>query len=276
MNNCKICSSDKIEEFSIGSTDLIKCRNCEIIYNKNTQQVQQINKYYKEKYVLDKNQLKPMQRYFHRMPEFIKLMSFIDKFKFAPATILDIGCDKGYFLEFARHFGYKVQGVELSESARNYAMELGLDVYENLDVVDKKFDIVVMWHSLEHFPNPKDGLKQINKLLNQNGIIMIRVPNFENFWRKIFGKYWIWFQPESHYFHFTPKSLKNLLESCDYSVEYVKSGRPNNCLTYFSNFISKKSFKKYFGLKPTTKSYIYTIYEYLTGIEVFAVAKKIK
>lgn len=274
MIECKICLENNLVEFKVGNTELLKCLNCEIIFNKHTEHTNKINEYYKEKYVLDKNQLKPMQRYFHRMPEFIKLISFINKYKSTPASLLDIGCDKGFFLEFSRHFGFEVFGVELSESARNYAQNLGLNVFENLESVNRKFDIIVMWHSLEHFPNPKQGILDIKKLLNDDGILLIRVPNFDNIWRRIFGKNWIWFQPQSHYFHFSPTSLKNLLNETGFETIYNKSSRPNNFLTYFSNYISKKSFKKYFGLKPTLKSYIYTIYEFLTGIEIFTISKK--
>ncbi len=274
MNECKICLAINLSEFKIGSTVLLECSNCKVVFNKEVEHSNKINEYYKDKYVLDKNQLLPLQRYYHRMPEFIKLLSFVRKYKSAPASLLDIGCDKGFFLEFARHFDYDVFGVELSENARNYAKGLGLNVYENLDCVDRKFDLIVMWHSLEHFPDPKQGLMQIKKLLNDDGILLIRVPNFNNIWRKIFKQRWIWFQPLSHYFHFTEKSLHNLLELSGMTPLYLKSGRPNNCITYFSNYISKKSFKKYFGLKPTIKSYVYTIYEYITGIEIFAIGQK--
>ncbi len=274
MNECRICKSKKTEIVNLSGYYLIHCFECDITYNKDIDKEEKIKEYYSEKYVLEKNELKPIQRYFHRLSELIKLMAVIGNLKQAPAKLLDVGCDKGFFIDFARHFGYEVAGVELSNSAREYTKKLNLNVYENLDSVNSKFDIVVMWHSLEHFPDPQDGLKMIYELLNDDGLLFIRVPDFNCFWRKVFKSKWIWFQPNSHYFHFSIKSLKQTLELNGFESVEIKSSRPNNCITLTSNLIANKTMKKYFGLKPTLKSYIYILYEYLTGHEIFAIIKK--
>lgn len=273
IEKCILCSSEDTEAFSLGKTKLLHCKFCDITYNQQIPDNSELEKYYSNTYVLEKNELKPIQRFMHRLPESVSLISKISKYKPSPQSILDIGCDKGFFIDFARHFGYKACGVELSASARAYCEKLDLKVYDNLEKVDEKFDIVVMWHSFEHFNEPKQALENIKKRMKDDARLFIRVPNFSTVWRKIFRSRWVWFQPDNHYYHYSPRSLRFILENSGFALEELSTGNPNNMTTLMSNCISNRSVSSNFNIKLSIKQNVLSIYELIAASEIFAICR---
>ncbi|MBK9248896.1 MAG: class I SAM-dependent methyltransferase [Ignavibacteria bacterium] len=214
-------------------------------------------------------------RRWSRLPEQIKLLSDIISLHQPPATILDIGCDRAPFLDEARRFGYQVVGVEPSESARKDAVKIGIPVVPNLDEITQPIDIAVLWHSLEHTGDPLAMLESIHSLLTSDGIIAIRVPDFGSLWSRLLKHRWIWFQPENHCYHFTVQSLKNVVERAGFDVITIRSQRPSNGLTLKAGTVAMKSFGKYMGEKTSLKRRLAILYQYLTGIEVYVIARKV-
>jgi len=273
--NCRICNSNNLNEFSVGGFPLITCRDCGIIYNASLPTEEYLENYYRSEYKISKlDELGIEKRRIFRYPEQIELISEILKYKPANSKLLDIGCDRGYFLDEARRFGFQVQGIEPLAEAKDYCNTIGLHVFDTLESVESKFDIITMWHSLEHHLNPKQSLEKIMNYLDDDGILVLRVPAFDCIWRRIFGKRWIWFQPENHYFHYTKDSLNYLLHSSGYSVVQLIRRKPNNRITKAYYKMSMKSFKKYFESKSNFKARLSRFYQDLTGVELFAVTKK--
>ncbi|MFC2131866.1 class I SAM-dependent methyltransferase, partial [Bacteroidota bacterium] len=233
--------------------------------------------YYKDNYKLtNEDNIGFEKRRIFRIPEQIELISIISKYKEAPAKILDIGCDRGFFLDEARRYGYDGCGIEPLDEAREYCTRTGINVFGSLSELDFKSDIITMWHSLEHHPNPKDALDEIWDYINDDGFIFIRVPAFDCFWRKIFGEKWIWFQPENHYFHFTLQSIRKILQLSGYNLIELTHRKPNNNFTKSFNRLSNKTFSRFFGSKTNLRKKVSRFYQDLTGVEIFAVAKKNK
>lgn len=274
--NCRICNGDVLNEFFVGDFQLIKCRNCGIFYNKEMPSEEFLENYYRSEYKIQTfdNQGIEARRIF-RYPEQIELISEILKYKSEGSKLLDIGCDRGFFLDEARRYGFKTYGIEPMSEARDYCKSIGLDVTEKLEVIESQFDIITMWHSLEHHINPVQTLKELTKYLNKDGILVIRVPAFDCFWRKIFRKKWIWFQPENHYFHYTKESLNYLLRSSGFSVVKLAERKPNNRLTKAFNKLSMRTFQRFFNRKSSLKGKLSRYYQDLTGVELFAFAKKL-
>ncbi len=273
-NICRICNSENISGLSIGRSKLIKCNNCDIVYLKDIPEQSALNDYYQSDYKISSGGVyENEKRRIFRLPEQIALISTIMKYKQPPATILDVGCDKGFFIDEARRYGFSVSGVEPSETARQYADNLNLDVRSSLDAASSKFDIITMWHSLEHFPLPLEAIKKLRSRLNSEGLLFIRVPAFDSICSKLFKDKWIWFQPENHYFHFSKKSLRFLLNSAGYDVLSISKRRPNNILTRMANRLANKSFGRYFSTKSTFRKKAGRLYEDLTGVELLAVVR---
>ncbi len=122
--------------------------------------------------------------------EFKKWLSLLEhrvqffKSKKANGRLLDLGCGNGYFLALCRSKGYEVQGIDISEWAAGYATEtLGLLVHigqmDDVELPRGQFDIITMWHSLEHTRNPRYAMERAKGWLKANGILVIEVPNYE-------------------------------------------------------------------------------------------------
>jgi 2-polyprenyl-3-methyl-5-hydroxy-6-metoxy-1,4-benzoquinol methylase len=138
-------------------------------------------------------------------------------------NLLDIGCGYDYFLDASRRKGYKVHGLDVSEWAARYAVEkLGLSItigkIDDVHLPSHNFDIITMWHSLEHTPDPHTALQRAKSWLKKDGILVIDVPNYEGTdARKICHEWDGWSLPY-HYWHFTYKSLKKLLDQHGFTI----------------------------------------------------------
>ena len=131
--------------------------------------------------------------------------------------ILDIGCASGTLLWLAKQRGFDVRGVEVSRRAAEFARNiLGMDVVcgqlENGHFPDGEFDVVTMIHVLEHLPNPRQVIRGIFRVLKEDGVLLVVVPNFAGWSSEKERDQWKWLQPQNHYSHFTPQTIARLVE----------------------------------------------------------------
>lgn len=271
--NCKICNSENTNKINWGTTGLIHCNDCDINFLEEFPVSEKIENYYKKEYTLKSEVGYTEFRRISRINEQYELIKYINQYK-PINSIIDIGCDKGYFLDEARRVGLQVAGVELSENAREYCKLVGLDVRPSIKQFDTKFDAIIMNHSLEHFPNPKEILKDIVSKLNDNGLLIIRVPAFDSIWSQVMKHYWIWFQPKNHYYHFSIKSLSALVQSYGFKIRLLKHRKPNNRISKKMTSIARSSMSKNTDYRPTLRNRIGFLVESIVGIEIFLIAEK--
>lgn len=271
--NCKLCESSNITKVNWGSTGLIYCFDCDIHYLEEFPVNENLENYYKNEYTIKNEAGYTEFRRISRLNEQYELINIISKYK-SINSVLDIGCDKGYFLDEARRLGIKVAGVELSENARQYCNLVGLDVRSSIHDFDTKFDAIIMNHSLEHFPSPNEILTDINSQLNDNGLLIVRVPAFDSIWSRLMKHHWIWFQPKNHYFHFSIKSLMNLVQKHGFNVKLAKHRKPNNSITKRLTSVARTSMMNNNSYQPTLRNRIGYIVESIVGVEVFLIAEK--
>jgi 2-polyprenyl-3-methyl-5-hydroxy-6-metoxy-1,4-benzoquinol methylase len=128
-------------------------------------------------------------------------------------SILDIGAGTGDFLSVAKENGWHTIGVEPSDKAKAIAKQKGVTfVGETSELESHSFDVISMWHVLEHVPDLDQQLKELKRLLKPNGTIIIAVPNFKSFDAKYYGKFWAAFDVPIHFWHFSKKTIKMLFE----------------------------------------------------------------
>ncbi len=129
--------------------------------------------------------------------------------------ILDIGCGRGYFLLACRERGYDVQGFDISDDGAAYVKEvLGIPVRTGIlegAFEDASFDVITMWHSLEHTPDPAKYLEAAGRWLRPDGVLVIDVPNYTGTDARLKWEAWEHWDLPYHFLHFTPKSLDKLL-----------------------------------------------------------------
>jgi len=141
----------------------------------------------------------------------------IDKHK----NLLDLGAGTGDFLITAKKSGFKVIGVEPNNKARTRAGEKGMHLLSSMeDVSGQKFQAITLWHVLEHLPNLEEQVKALVNLLEEDGVLIIAVPNFKSFDAKYYKSHWAAFDVPRHLWHFSKTSIKKLF--APHKLEVVK------------------------------------------------------
>ena len=138
--------------------------------------------------------------------------------------LLDVGCAAGFFLEAARARGWKVQGLEVSEYASEFARgQLGLDVKTGSIVSPPDdlpaFDVVTLWDTIEHLDRPDIALKNIRRLLPQpQSVFVFSTGDYGSLLRRVTGRRWRLFNDPTHNFFFDRNTLKELLQRTGFQV----------------------------------------------------------
>jgi 2-polyprenyl-3-methyl-5-hydroxy-6-metoxy-1,4-benzoquinol methylase len=198
--------------------DVVRCRCCGLIFAASMQKKEDLIKHYSDGYF--EPYLKTQS--FHLKKRFKKRIQDIKQIVF-PGRLLDVGCGAGFFLKLAEHTGYKVEGVELSHYAAKYARDqLGLHVFQgelgDAGFVPKSFDIITLWHIVEHVHDPKNFLIQVDALLKDNGLLAMEVPNIGSPVARMAGVHWELMAPKEHFYYFDVKTMKRYLEESGFKV----------------------------------------------------------
>lgn len=135
--------------------------------------------------------------------------------------VLDIGSGYGFFLELMQKNGYQVIGIEVSKERRKISKKISdaklLNINFNEQVPDiGKFDMIVMFHVLEHLSNPINFLKNILKLLKPRGKILLEVPNVNDYQLELNKSYKKWYWQRAHLNYFAQKTLKVVLRNAGF------------------------------------------------------------
>ncbi|MEJ5305308.1 MAG: class I SAM-dependent methyltransferase [Ignavibacteria bacterium] len=215
--NCKICNSRRTTLFkTIGSFELLKCKDCQVIFLNNIEEILSAQNLYDEKYFenylyedeINLESVKSTAQYY--------LDYISDQFRIVN-SILDVGAGFGLLVKAFRELGYNADGVEVS----NYSVRVAKEKFEielfNGDLqefqTDQKYDLIVFYHSFEHLPAPLKTIRKVKSLLNTNGILWLSLPNVMSLDRFIQGENWNGWSLPYHFFHYSPRSIKNLLRS---------------------------------------------------------------
>jgi 2-polyprenyl-3-methyl-5-hydroxy-6-metoxy-1,4-benzoquinol methylase len=208
---------------------------------------------------------------FEKLYHFIKgialknKLNLINSLQPQKGIILDIGAGTGEFLSVAKNDGWQTIGVEPSDRAKGIAKNKGVSfVEETGELENHSFDLISMWHVLEHVPDLDKQIKELKRLLKPSGALIIAVPNFKSFDAQHYGKFWAAFDVPIHFWHFSKTAIKLLFEKEDMKLEKVlpmkfdsfyvsllsekyKSGKMNFIKAFFtglqSNLKAKKNFE---------------------------------
>lgn len=139
-------------------------------------------------------------------------------------SVLDFGCGAGGFSLRARDVAKIVEGVEVEKRMQAYFIKNGLKVYTEIDEISQSFDVITMFHVLEHIPEPVALLKRLARKLNDDGQIIIEVPNANDALLKLykcepFSHFAYW---SHHLFLFTETTLSMMIDKAGLMVNYIK------------------------------------------------------
>jgi 2-polyprenyl-3-methyl-5-hydroxy-6-metoxy-1,4-benzoquinol methylase len=235
--NCQICGSDSnkklfdcSDRFNITSEKfiIIKCNECNFVYLNPRPDVESISKFYVfENYdpFVDISSAKSiLSKIYVYLREFTVSWKRkqIEKIK-KSGFILDFGCGTGEFLKEMENNNWKIFGVEKDENAVKYAREkLNLEVFSNSEFrilnSELKYDVITLWHSLEHIHNLKETIELLHSLLKQDGLMCIALPNIDSLDARFYKNKWIALDAPRHLYHFTPQSIQKFLNNSGFEI----------------------------------------------------------
>lgn len=188
-----------------------------------------------------------------------KKSNLIFKQNSGAGSLLDVGAGTGDFLKMAKERGWEVQGMEPNQKASSFALEKGIALKGSLKEFEgKKFDVVTLWHVLEHIPNLEETVEALSKLVKLNGILIIAVPNFKSFDATHYGQFWAAYDVPRHLWHFSKRSVEKLFAE-NFRMEKVE---PMIFDSFYVSLLSEKykngnpfSLKAFWiGLKSNVKA----------------------
>jgi len=147
-------------------------------------------------------------------------VKLINSFSTTDKTVLDIGSGTGDFLLACKQNGWNIDGVEPNDKAnketRNKTLtEITKDISE---LGNKQFDVITLWHVLEHIPNLNEYVSKLKKLLNPNGTLVIAVPNYKSYDAAYYKEFWAAYDVPRHLWHFSRLSIDKLFQLANMKV----------------------------------------------------------
>lgn len=201
-----------------GNYNLVKCNNCTLLRTSPRPTPDSMSIFYSKNYGPYKvpEQLKtiPNKSIKNKISSLFKFnIRYIPNIPIG--TALEIGCSNGdYMVELIKN-GWEVDGIEFDNNTAENAKKNGLNVicgqFEKIEL-EKKYDLVVGWFVFEHLHDPNYSLESIHKNLKNNGVLVLSIPNVNSIGLNLFGRYWYALQLPTHLFHYSPKTIKAILE----------------------------------------------------------------
>lgn len=222
---CNVCKS-LMTKYRLDG--LLECKECSFVTADMNLSDRELRKIYTRDYFHGKEYLnylsdkriiqKNLKRRFYSI---LKLLNYDVKDK----SLFELGCAYGFFLELAQGTFLNVKGVDISEDAVEHAkinLKVNAEAMDFLAMEEEKtYDVICMWDTIEHLRSPELYVKKISTITKPNGILALTTGDIGSFNARLRGKKWRQIHPPTHLHYFSEKSLKRLLESNGFSIEFV-------------------------------------------------------
>lgn len=237
MNTCPWCGTPSESHYlhlkdyflSQEEFDIFECKNCGLLFTEPRPNAYVIGKYYQsdEYYSHQQNQ----KGFIPRLYEKVKSINLKNKVNMAignlpQGRLLDIGCGVGDFLCQVRKNNWEVVGIEPSDDAKNIAeSRLGfrpIAPEASNALPDASFDVITLWHVLEHIDDLHFQTSEMVRLLKPGGRLIIALPNYQSFDCQYFKDKWAAWDVPRHLQHFSPQTLQRMIVSLGFSYMDTK------------------------------------------------------
>lgn len=223
---------------------LIKCDHCGLVFTVPRPSPEEIGKYYVSDNYYSHQQNK--NGFIPRIYETVKSLNIKKKVAYAignlqKGRLLDIGCGVGDFLCCVKGFGWDVTGIEPSLHAKAIAKErlgfMPLDPSESALLTDQSFDVITMWHVLEHVDDLKSQTSELKRLLKPGGRLIIALPNFQSFDCQYYKENWAAWDVPRHLNHFSPEVIQSIFSSIGFKILDIQKLRWD---AFYISFLSER------------------------------------
>lgn len=184
---------------------------------------------------------------FEKTYHFIKRIALKRKLKLINSmtengrSLLDVGCGTGDFLHLAQLKNWNISGTEPNQDARQIANQKTNNAVFDAEQLHKfesnKFDVITLWHVLEHLPDLDEHMSIFNRLLKPNGTLIIAVPNYKSFDANHYKEFWAAYDIPRHLWHFSKTSIRRLVAKESMNVEKIM---PMKFDAFYVSLLSEK------------------------------------
>ncbi len=239
LRDCPLCGSNNFniygrfkdyliskEEFSV-----VKCPECGFLFTNPRPEIEFLGDYYQsDEYISHTDSRESVfDHIYHWVRKFMikRKLSFIDshlKNNVKRRILMDYGCGTGEFLMQARKSGYEVYGIEPNMDARDRAISKGIIVEKGLGIRQNNnidFQVITLWHVLEHIPEPKKIIHELAEILEKDGLIVVAVPEYLSYDSKYYKEQWVAWDVPRHLNHFNKDTLCNIFYAYGFRLEKI-------------------------------------------------------
>lgn len=257
-----------IKDYSITKEDF------ELIYDEKYNMYQtkfnsfdKLDHYYRSENYISHTDAK--RNWFEKLYQLVKNYTINQKWKLIknyandkPISVLDIGCGTGDFLKHGiNKLNVKGVGVEPNGEAAKISLLKQINVYNSINELnDEQYDVITLWHVLEHVNNLKEYFNFFQNHLKEKGTLIIAVPNFKSFDAEHYKQHWAAWDVPRHLWHFSKESIKKLAEENNFKLIHIKP-------MYFDSFyVSLLSEEYKTGSKNILKAFYIGLLSNIKGI----------
>lgn len=234
--NCPLCNESSTNKrftckdfFATGEEfDIYECPGCGFVFTQDIPDEKEIGRYYESQaYISHSNTKKGgFNKVYHIVRSIMlqrkaNLMEQLTLLK--NGKILDYGAGTGHFARVMAKRGWDVTAIEKSLQARELAQrEFGFGMFpeEHLGkITDKEFDIVTLWHVMEHIQELDRFWDELYRIIDDSGIVVIALPNCKSYDAKIYKENWAAYDVPRHLWHFTPMTIMRWGEKHGFILE---------------------------------------------------------
>jgi 2-polyprenyl-3-methyl-5-hydroxy-6-metoxy-1,4-benzoquinol methylase len=252
LGSCPICGQNTSHAFlsckdytvSKSTFEIVECDSCSFAFTNPRPFEKDLGKYYEsEEYISHSNTSKGIvSRLYQRVRKHTlnKKLQLINR-EGKKGMLLDIGCGTGEFLNKVKMDGWKTIGIEPSLSARKQCID-----HFNLDVKDvnelanlpsKSFDVITMWHVMEHVAHLNERVQKLKELLKPDGVLIVAVPNRNSYDAKYYREFWAAYDLPRHLSHFRAQDMRTLMSNGGFEVKQIL---PMKFDSYYISMLSEK------------------------------------
>lgn len=255
ISACPLCSSTRLVP---GFKDLVLCQSCGLQFLKPDQFPKDPCLLYGEKYFHGAVYSDYLQEEKIRLEWFRAKMELIKGFLPRAGKVLDVGCAMGFYLKVMQESGYSVYGVDISTYAARLAASVpGVTIHTG-DLCSAAyppgyFDLVAMWDLLEHLPDPRRDLLESNRILKEDGVLVMETVNIGSLCARLLREKWPLYFPPYHLYHFSKPSVLRLLERSGFVClqvipiqTYLRTPWGTTILRYFKSRFLRKTVGMFF------------------------------